>query len=528
MMWTSLNTAPIGRTGPLAPVGSLILGASSLLALGACSSLPARPELPVEMELSVGHESRLDKLLEPAEAQHKGASGFRLATEGPEAFALRVDSGQLTDRTLDVQTYIWHDDLVGRMLAQVVLNAADRGVNVRILLDDMDARADNDAFAALAAHPHIEVRMFNPLASRAGTLAEIGDFMRSGKRLNHRMHNKTWIADNRVAIVGGRNLAEEYFGASGEGNYLDLEFVMIGPIVRDVSASFDHYWNSAAVFPIATLSPKAVTAEALVRLRTKLTPAVEEAKASRYADLLRRDDAIRRVIDGDWPPIWATEYRFVSDDPFKASAKPGLERSSVLGVLEPVMHGSQSSLSLMSGYFVPGKEGTAWLTEIAKKGVRVGVLTNSLAANDVASVTGGYSEYRRQLLEGGVDLWELKPQSDTKTSSAAFGFKTTKMHTKALQADGRQLFVGSYNLDPRSTQLNCEQGVLVSSPELAAQFDAMFREYQSPARAWRVGISDGQLSWTDATETFTRDPKASAGKRFVAWLARVFHVEAEL
>jgi cardiolipin synthase C len=498
------------------------------LLLSGCAQLPPRPELPVETALAVGQDSRLDAMLEPAETLHAGASGFRLASEGPEAFAVRVHTAHLAGRTLDVQTYIWHADAVGRFLAQLLLDAADRGVKVRLLLDDMDARSKNYAFAALAAHPNIEVRLFNPLPSRSGALRKIGDFMTSAKRLNHRMHNKTWIADNRVAIVGGRNVGDEYFGASEAANFVDLDFVMIGPVVRDVSASFDRYWNSPAVYPIATLSPDSVNATALAELRARLAPVVEEAKTGRYADLLRRDDAVRRLIDGDWPPTWSSDYRFVSDDPLKAMREPGGDRSDVLALLQPVLRGAQRSLTLISPYFVPGKKGTAALTGLAKQGPNVRILTNSLAANDVAAVHGGYAQYRRPLLEGGVSLWELKPLPGVKPSYAMFGSKKASLHTKALAVDGQQLFVGSYNLDPRSTALNCEQGVLVASPELAAQLDALFVDQSSPAHAWRASLTDGQLSWTDGSSTFTRDPMARPGQRFLAWLSSVLPIETQL
>jgi len=504
------------------------LASLALLLLSACAQLPPRPDLAEEVAPPVGRESPLDALIEPAETAHAGASGFRLTSEGPEAFAVRAHSARLAERTLDVQTYIWHADLVGRFLTQLLLDAADRGVRVRLLVDDLDARAKNYAFAALAAHQNIEVRMFNPLASRAGTLAKIGEFMTSAKRLNHRMHNKTWIADNRIAVVGGRNLGDEYFGASEEANFVDLDFAMIGPVVRDISASFDRYWNSAAAYPMAALSPESVTASALTELRGTLAPAVEEAKTGRYAELLRRDDAVRRFIDGDWPLTWSSDYRFVSDDPLKATREPGIERSDVLGVLQPVVAGTERELTLISPYFVPGKKGTAAIAEIAKRGQAVRVLTNSLAANDVAAVHGGYSEYRRPLLESGVSIWELKPLPGTKPSYALFGSKKASLHTKALEVDGRRLFVGSYNLDPRSTALNCEQGVLVSSAELAAELDALFLEQAAPDHAWRVSLADGQMSWTDGTDTFTRDPVASFGKRFLAWLTSILPLETQL
>ena len=190
--------------------------------LTACAQLQPRPELPVETALPVGQNTALDRALADPEARHPSQSAFRLLVEGTEAFVTRVHSAQMAGRSLDVQTYIWHGDLTGLFVAQQLLDAADRGVRVRLLVDDMDARAKNAGFAALAAHPGIEVRMFNPFASRSGTMSKIGEGMTSFSRINHRMHNKTWIADNRIAVAGGRNIGDEYFGASEEVNFMSV------------------------------------------------------------------------------------------------------------------------------------------------------------------------------------------------------------------------------------------------------------------------------------------------------------------
>jgi len=496
--------------------------------VSACADLPQRPELAPQVAVPVGTGTQLDSLIGPAETAQPGAAGFHLLGTGPEAFAVRARSAFLAGRSLDVQTYIWHNDLTGRYLAYALLTAADRGVKVRLLVDDMDARASNYGFAALDAHPNIEVRMFNPLPSRGGTLAFIGDFLSSGKRLNHRMHNKTWIADNRIALVGGRNLGDEYFGASEGVNFVDLDFVMVGPVVRDASASFDKYWNSRAVYPIALLSAEAVTLEALGKLRVRADQAAEEGKSSSYAELLKRDDAVERLMSGDWPVEWSSEFEFVSDDPLKALKEPGLEKSDVLSALVPVLKSAQQSATLISPYFVPGPQGTAFLLEGAQSGRQVRVLTNSLVANDVSAVHGGYSKYRKELLEGGVKLWELKPIEGTKAKSSLFGSSGSSLHTKALAVDSRRIFVGSYNLDPRSTALNCEQGVLVTSTALAGQFDRMFEQQSDGARAWSVSLVDDDLSWTDGTNTYDRDPMASFGQRFQAWLGRVLPFESQL
>ena len=498
------------------------------LLLAACAELPQRPELPAEAAVPVGSGTTLDSLIEPAEAKHPGQAGFRLVSTGPEGFAIRARTAAVAGRSLDVQTYIWNDDHTGLYLAYALLSAADRGVKVRLLVDDMDARGKNFGFAALDAHPNIEVRMFNPLPSRSGTMEFIGDFLSSGKRLNHRMHNKTWIADNRIAIVGGRNLGDEYFGASEEVNFVDLDFAMIGPVVRDASASFDKYWNSRAVYPIALLNPDAASQTMLENLRSHADQVAEESRSSSYAELLKRDDAVERLVNGDWTMQWSSEYQFVSDDPLKALKEEGLERSDVLGVLVPVLKSAQHSETLISPYFVPGDKGTEFFVTRARDGARVRILTNSLAANDVAAVHGGYAKYREDLLKGGVELWELKPLTGSTAKASMFGSSGASLHTKALVVDGEKLFVGSYNLDPRSTSLNCEQGVLVTSATLGSQFEAIFATQSDGARAWQVTLVDGDLSWTDGTRTYDSEPMATGGQKFQAWLAGVLPVQSQL
>jgi putative cardiolipin synthase len=501
---------------------------AALLLASACTQLPERPDLPPASAIPAAQGSQLDARIAPVEARNPGASGFRLLSDGPEAFAVRAGSTKLAGRSLDVQTYIWHNDLTGLSLAAALLAAADRGVQVRLLLDDMDARAKNYGLAALDAHPNIEVRLFNPLASRSGAMSMGVEFLGGFGRLNHRMHNKSWIADNRIAVVGGRNLGDEYFGASDEVNFVDLDFAMVGPVVRDVSASFDRYWNSPAVYPIAVLSLDGVSEASLAHLRDKLAPAVEKSYVSRYAELLKQDDAVERLLGGDWPMTWTTGYRFVSDDPLKATREEGLDRSDVLVALREALAMTRQETSIISPYFVPGEAATASLTARAQSGTRVRILTNSLAANDVAAVHGGYSRYRKQLLEGGIELFELKPQQGAEVEQSFFGSSGASLHTKALTIDGETLFVGSFNLDPRSAELNTEQGVLATNPELARQLETIFERQVAGDRAWQVSLVDGKLHWSDGSAEYDSEPMASAGRRFQAWLARVFPIESQL
>ncbi len=497
--------------------------------LGACAQLPPRPPGPDTLAIEPAEGGTLDRHISPAEARHPGQSGFRLVQEGTEAFVVRMQSARHATRSVDVQTYIWHSDATGTYLAGVLLEAADRGVRVRLLVDDLDARARNDGFAALAAHPHIDVRMFNPWVTRKGTLAKAGEGALNFNRINRRMHNKSWIADNRIAIVGGRNVGDEYFGAAEEMNFFDLDFAMIGPVVRDASATFDRYWNSASAYPMEALDPEAVNDDALAKLRVRLAQRTADAISERYAEGLRGDDVVQRMLDGDWPMEWSAKYEFVADDPAKVTMKKRDVRRTHVGVaLVPMIQAAESRVTIVSPYFVPGEAVTAGLAQAAGEGKAVRILTNSLVANDVAAVHGGYSRYRKPLLEGGVQLWELKPTAGGAQASSLFGSSGASLHSKAFAVDGRSLFVGSYNLDPRSTWLNCEQGVLVENESLARELEALFDSHTTGQYAWRVTLAGGNLTWSDGETEFNSDPQASAWRRFQAWLTKVLHLDAQL
>lgn len=500
-----------------------------LFFLVACVQLPALPELATEDAIAPAEATPLDHATAALESRHRGQSAFRLVVEGNEAFVSRMQSARMAARSLDVQSYIWHADATGRYLAQELLLAADRGVRVRMLLDDLAARRDNDAIAALASHPNVHVRLFNPFASRRGALRFLAEAARSFSRINRRMHNKSWIADNRLAIVGGRNIGDEYFAASDDVNFIDLDFAMIGPVVRDASASFDRYWNSPAAYPIEVLNAKAVSTNAVDRLRQRLASHAEETKQSRYAQSLRSDEAIRRMLSGEWPMQWAQEFQFVSDPPAKVTmSRRDLKKVHVGAALAPMIEASQGRLSILSPYFVPGATVTARLVDAARAGKEIRVLTNSLVANDVAAVHGGYSRHRETLIAGGVRIWELKPSYGAQANTSLIGSSGASLHTKAFVADGRTLFVGSYNLDPRSTWLNCEQGVLIDNAVLAQQLEQLFDRQTAGEHAWRVSIEAGRLQWTDSTEQLYRDPHASFARRFQAWLARFLRLDAQL
>ncbi|HSD17941.1 MAG TPA: phospholipase D family protein [Thermomonas sp.] len=508
-------------------MNSLLLG---VMLVAGCASLPPRVGTAEQAALPAGDSSPLDSVLAPLEARNPGETGFHLVTDGVEAFALRGLGARKAARSIDVQYYIWHDDLSGRLLARELLAAADRGVRVRILLDDLDARANNFALAGLDAHPLIEVRLFNPFSSRKGGVVKGIEFIGNFSRMNHRMHNKNWIVDNRLAISGGRNIGDEYFAASDGVNFLDTDFAMVGPGVREVSASFDAYWNSTVVWPVAALSPELANDASLATLRARHDGLAVQAAESQWVQSLAGSDVAARIQAGEIPMRWTSRWQVLADDPLKAQGDDNpIERSAVLRGLLAAMDGSQTSIRLISPYFVPGQKGTQLLATLDRDGRRVSVLTNSLAANDVAAVHGGYSRHRKELLRNGVELWELKPQGGQAASDSLFGSSGASLHTKAAIFDEDTVLVGSFNLDPRSVSLNCEQGVFASDPVLAAELGEHYNHMTSPERAWRVELdAAGKLRWSDGERTLDEEPEASLKRRTTAWLMRWLPVQSQL
>jgi putative cardiolipin synthase len=502
------------------------------LLLAACAGAPPRPELAVDNALAPAQGTRLDERVQAELAAHPGASGFRLVFDGVEAFALRAASARAAGRSLDLQYYIWHNDTTGRLLVRELLQAADRGVRVRLLLDDMDARANNFALAGIDAHPNIEVRVYNPYGSREGSVGKFVETAAGAKRLNRRMHNKAWIADNRVALTGGRNIGDEYFAASEATNFFDLDYFALGPAVEALSRSFDAYWNSPAAYPIAALSKSPADEAALASLRAKDEEALARDRDSAFVRALPTSEPVQRVLAGKLPMQWSARWQVLADDPMKSLAGgSGPVRSQVLDGLREAMAQASREITLISPYFVPGEQGTAALVAQQASGKRVSILTNSLAANDVAAVHGGYSRYRKPLLEGGVEVYELKPTAGAAGSEKKswFGSSGASLHTKAALFDRHRVFVGSFNLDPRSVSLNCEQGVLVDDEVLAKELQARYEGATGGKFSWKLGRdAKGGLTWTDASGTLDAEPQASFGRKLQSWMTRVLPLEKQL
>lgn len=502
------------------------------LILVACSSIvPPVAEAPPSAAFTAWEDTTLGRAIAPVLAGHPGESGFALVSAGEAAFSVRRGLALLAEHSIDAQYYIWESDTTGRLLAADLVAAANRGVRVRVLIDDIHTRGVDFDIAALDAHPNVEIRVFNPFSNReARNLNLVTELV----RLNHRMHNKVWLVDGAVALVGGRNIGDDYFGIDTVGNFRDLDMVAVGPVVPEVGASFDRYWNSRWALPIGAVAKDVPTDDAAARLQADL-----DAWARTLADFPYR--VIRSAADAAavFAPQLAElhwgEAQVVVDDPAKTG---GEWQGGVAGALGPAVRAAQREVLLEAAYFIATDDGTALLGDLVKRGVRVRVLTNSLATNDLVPAHAGYTRYREELLRCGVELHEFRPDAagPRRGWSAGAGASRASLHTKAIVIDGRQTYIGSFNLTPRSVELNTEIGIVVDSPSLAAAVTAFLDTGVAPANAWRLGLRgegrSAQLWWTGVTAgqtvEFDTDPDVGTWRRFTAWLVAVLPVEKPL
>lgn len=465
-------------------------------------------------------QTPLDRALAPQLAAHPGRSGAAYLIDGLEAFAARSVVTRQAGRSLDLQYYMWHDDMVGHLLARDVYEAAERGVRVRLLLDDMNASGMDKQLLALDAHRNIEVRLYNPFRNREGVWRLV-EMVQRVFSLNHRMHNKAWIADGRVAIVGGRNIGAEYFDARPDVNFRDMDLLLAGPAAGQASAIFDAFWNSRAAVPIAALAP--VSQRQLGQLVSRATLDARRAEARPYLERLRARQA-GAYVGGRLPLHWSGRIQVYSDPPLKHRDN---DRADWLVTrLAQELGQARHKTLLISPYFVPGRSGEEALVRQVADGVHVGIVTNSLAANDVAAVHSGYMHYRLPLLRGGARLYELKSRGDGGRSSA-FGSSGASLHTKAIVVDDRRGFVGSFNIDPRSAYLNTEMGVLFDDPVLAAQLREEYLRLSGPELSYYLYLDhDGELRWLDRARTppagYVAEPDTTwvqrATARAISWL----------
>lgn len=497
-----------------------------LLALIAgCTTHPVTREHTTALRPAEIEATALGRWTREASREEGGDSGFALLAEGEDALAMRARLADEAERRLDIQAYSIDEGQTTRALLQRLLDAAERGVTVRLLLDDLSAVGQNARLAALDSHPQIQVRVFNPVAFGRGHLASwVLAAALDVQRMHRRMHNKVWITDNAVAITGGRNLGDAYFNAGDPRNFADLDLLAVGPVVDALSLSFDLYWNHGLAQPIGRYQH--VEAGAWQRLRDELGAGPAERDASRSMPARRRHDGVAAKLAlpdvlhwGRGEALWdpPSKIRVPGRPPFGMT---------LAGALHERVMPLDSRLLIISAYFVPLARGTQLLVELAESGIQIDVITNALSASDMPWVHGDYAARRPELLASGVRLFEMRAEhEDTDDSAGLSGSPMSSLHIKALGFDDDQVFVGSFNVDPRSLWWNTETGVLAESESLAAEFHALAEIGMAPALSYEVGLDDsGNIVWETQIDgervRLEREP-GSRWQHFSAWLSRV-------
>jgi putative cardiolipin synthase len=496
------------------------LAASCILVLTGCVGLPQHVQRIPSEALHQPDSTTLGRIVEHAEVD-RNLSGIRLLTSGDEALASLVALADRAERTLDIQYYLIHQDDSARLLLHHLRLAADRGVRVRVLVDDLNTAGEDRRFMHLGQHANVEVRLFNPFpGGRSALWTRIAASMSEIPRINHRMHNKLFVADNALAITGGRNIGDQYFTRDPQSNFIDLDVVAGGPIVPALSASFDAFWNSKYAYPIASVASPVPAEEA--------PSSLEEGVAAGEAGWLARE-LDGRNLQLDWVPATV-----LADRPAKIATDAPPDDGVVLtNSIQALMRSAKSEVIVISPYFIPGPDGVALMRELVGRGVHIRILTNSLASTDSPLVHNGYSRYRVALLKLGVELEEVRPKLGQKRKRFhPFKSSNASLHAKALVVDQNIVFIGSMNMDARSAHTNSELGLVMRSPEIARQVTSLLDDISADGsytlrleRHDRIVWSSGEPG---AETLWYTDPETTRAQRFLLRMLAPFAPEEML
>jgi cardiolipin synthase C len=534
------------------PRRALVFGAivALTLTLGACATTQPGADYPRSESVALAHpeETRLGRQMGELAVAHGDASGFRIITVGVDGFLARAEMIDAAEQTLDLQYFIFRGDDTGRLLTDGLLRAADRGVRVRVLVDDGDTVAGDEQIFALAAHPLVEVRVFNPFRYRGHSTFRRGlEFMMNAGRLDYRMHNKLLVADNALALVGGRNVGNQYFQVDPGSQFADDDVFATGPVVRGLSATFDEFWNSPLSVPAGALGAPhgAETAIGEQRERARWHPAVlvePAANGSDYVTRIATGEPYAGLIAGRLPLVWASA-RVVCDSPDKKEVAEGMAPGRLMmKSVRRMIGATQTELLMVTPYFVPATEELDTLSELRRRNVTVAVVTNSLESTQDLVAEAGYSRYRKPLLAQGVRLYEVRAQLESTRGSGQTArlsrYGHYGLHGKLIVFDRTQMFIGSMNFDQRSKRLNTEIGLLIDGPELALQTAARFEAMTQPEASYALSLRPGtdgsrpRLVWS-AKENgqlvdYTKEPSPSAWRRFSMRLLAYLPVSREL
>jgi cardiolipin synthase C len=503
--------------------------------INGCATLPEHVDKPSSYAFTDTNSTLLGTIRRDEMKAHPGQSGFLLLGDGHDAFVARALLANFAERSIDVQYYLYHSDLVARLFSYQLLKAADRGVRVRLLVDDMDIEDRDLRVAEMDSHPNLEVRIFNPFSRKTGRTSQ---FVTRMGTVTRRMHNKSFTVDNQVTILGGRNMGNEYFEADPDLAFSDLDVVAIGPAAKEVSTAFDLYWNSELAYPASVLTSETPSPEEIKQMRKKLSEYVADQADSEYLKALRDSDLANAIRGHNVHFQWGKAV-VLYDQPEKLTHDFDETEYHLAPKITPYFKAVQEELIIFSPYFVPGKKGTAFLAQLSRRGVRVRILTNSLASNDVGIVHAGYSKYRKDLLRAGIELYELNKKltrKQRKDKKGKGGSSKASLHAKSFVFDRQKVFIGSLNLDPRAVLHNTEIGVVLESTKIATGMSDWF-DQNIEKIAFRLELMKNengteQLLWHGVVDgkrhTFDVDPYTGFWRRFGIGFMSILPIESQL
>jgi putative cardiolipin synthase len=509
----------------------IFVAAALFVVLTGCASIDFDYPRTPSTAVSVVDDTHYGSMVAKASASKPaGQSGFYALQDGIDALTARLLLAERAERSIDTQYYLIKSDVTGTAFIDALLKAADRGVRVRLLVDDVFTAGYDAGMAALDSHPNFEVRIFNPF--RRGTFGRAWSGLTDLGRVNRRMHTKTFTVDNQVTILGGRNIADEYFGAREDAKFGDLDVVGFGEIANEVSDMFDSFWNHETALPVPAFAKMPDDpVDELEKLRERLRQARETIGQTKYADAVRA--TALEFMDMELGMVNWTSYQLVYDSPDKGIKSKDGPDSAITMPLEKALRSAKKDVLIISPYFVPRKRGIEYLSDMQARGINVTIVTNSLAANNQLTVHGGYAPSRKPLLKSGVRIYEVRPDADVAGSElvAASGAKAT-LHTKSFLVDGKKLFIGSFNFDPRSANLNTESGVIIDSERMGSIYEKVFAN-SIEAQAYEVFLNeDGKVRWRgydDGQEViYQKEPQSTWSQRFFAGFMRFMPVRSQL
>ncbi|MET3106488.1 putative cardiolipin synthase [Oxalobacteraceae bacterium GrIS 2.11] len=467
------------------------------LCLGGCSTFPPGANYPRTASTAMAHpeNTQLAQTFSAAANANTGKSGFRVIQVGADGFLMRMQMIKAAEKTIDLQYYIFHGDNTGRLLTAAILSAADRGVRVRILIDDGETENGDEQIALIEAHPSIEIRIFNPFAYRGHVqFFRAGEYLLNNSRLDYRMHNKMLVIDNSIALIGGRNIGDQYFQVDPDSQFADDDLFSTGPITHQMSGIFDEFWNNSRSIPSKALDSAPHNATELVDHRHELNEERVQMKADGidYVKRITSGEPFQGIVSGRLPLVWA-HAQLVSDSPDKKQVEDGSMVGKLMHIdVAKATSGVQSELLMVTPYFIPGKVGMKLFQDLRQRDVHIRILTNSLESSTESLAQAGYMPYRKPLLEQGVELYEicslLKNNKGSGQTAKMSSHGNFSLHGKLFVMDRQRLFIGSMNFDQRSMHLNTEIGLIVDSPELAQQVAVRFEAMVQPGNAYHVTL----------------------------------------